>query len=650
MVMIAQAASVWEKTMFLNFWSRKGNSRSRSRPRPRHFRPFVEVLESRLAPATLTVNTAADETAADSVLSLREAINVVNTQSEAGLSTAEQNQISGTLGNNDTIVFDPSLNGQTITLTGGVLSISSKLSITGPGAGQLTVSGNHASGVFSMSAATVSLWGLTIANGNSDSEGGGIAADSSTLTLTNCTFTGNSAFDYGGGVWSQNTVTLTVTNCTFTGNAALGNAGGGIFNDDGTMTVTGSTFADNSAAESEGGGIATDGTVTVTGSTFWGNSASDGGGALEVSGDTTTVTNCTFNGNFTTAGDGGAIDIDFEPTARLTVTNSTLASNSSSGVGGGIAVSTGTVTIANSIIAGNTASGSGPDIAGAVNSKGYNLIGNSSGGSGFVATDLLGFDPRLGPLQNNGGPTQTMALLPGSPALNGGSNALVPAGLTTDQRGPGFARIAGPAVDIGAFEHQAPTIVAPAAQTADTNVPQAIGGLSVGDLDSSTLTVTLAVGHGTLTLGTSAGLVVSNNGTATVSLFGKLADLNAALAGLLYQGSLDYSGSDRLSITAGDGFLSTQASVAITVLSAAQQAAALQAQVDALFAAGVLNKGQDNALDAKLRLQGNTGDSGRVQSFLNQVEAFLQAGILTQAQADALLAPGRLLLSSLMAQ
>jgi predicted outer membrane repeat protein len=620
------------------------------RPTRVRFRPRLEVLEGRLAPAVLTVNTAADETAADNALSLREAINAVNAQSEAGLSTAEQHQISGTLGSNDTIRFDPSLNGQTITLGGSELLISSSVSITGPGASSPTISGNQASGVFIISTATVSLSGLTIANGNSGFNGGGIAANASTLVLTDCALTGNSAFGYGGGVWSQNTVSLTVTNCTFASNTALGVAGGGIFNDDGTMTVTGCTFSGNTAAQSEGGGIATDGTVAVTDCAFSGNSANFGGG-IEENGDTMTVTNCTFSGNSSTGGgDGGAIEIDFDPGATMALTNCTLAGNSSSGVGGGIAVSTGSVTIANSIIAGNSASVSGPDISGAINSQGHNLIGNPSGGSGFAATDLFGLDPRLGPLQNNGGPTQTMALLAGSPALNAGSNALVPAGVTTDQRGPGFARIAGPAVDIGAFEHQAPTITVPGPQTADTNVALTISGIRVGDADRSTLTVTLAVGHGTLTLGTTAGLTVGNNGTATVTLSGSLADVNAALAGLVYQGSPNYSGSDTLSITADDGFLSTQASVALTVKSAAQQAADLQAQVDALYAAGVLNKGQDNALDVKLRLQGNDGDAGRVQSFLNQVEALLQAEVLSQAQADALLAPGRILLASVQSQ
>ncbi len=92
------------------------------------------------------------------------------------------------------------------------------------------------------------------------------------------------------------------------------------------------------------------------------------------------------------------------------------------------------MTVANTIIAGNTAP-TGPDLDGFITSLGHNLIGNSSGSSGFVAADLQSVNPLLGPLQNNGGPTETMAPLPGSPAIAAGSVALIPAGITTDQRG-----------------------------------------------------------------------------------------------------------------------------------------------------------------------------------------------------------------------
>jgi hypothetical protein len=192
-----------------------------------------------------------------------------------------------------------------------------------------------------------------------------------------------------------------------------------------------------------------------------------------------------------------------------------------------------------------------------------------------------------------------------------------------------------------------PTIIVPAAQTAYQNVGQPISGVSIGDDPSATLTVTLHVNHGTLTLGTTTGLTVNGNGTGAVTLTGTTANLNAALASLVYRGGHNYSGGDALSLTADDSGLSgTPASVALTVESIAEQAADLQAQVSALETAGVLNHGQANSLIVKLNLHGNNGDVGKVHAFLEEVADFLHDGILTQAEADALLGPGNILLLS----
>jgi hypothetical protein len=195
-----------------------------------------------------------------------------------------------------------------------------------------------------------------------------------------------------------------------------------------------------------------------------------------------------------------------------------------------------------------------------------------------------------------------------------------------------------------------PTITAPAAQIAYQNVDQPISGINIGDAPSATLTVTLTVSDGTLTLGTTAGLTsVAGNGTGAVTLTGTTATLNAALASLVYRGSNNYSGADTLSVTAIDsGVSATPASVALTVESIAQQATNLQAQMSALQAAGVLSLSQANSLFVKLNLHGNKGDIGKVQAFLNEVQADLSAGILTQVQADALLYWGNILLLSVM--
>jgi hypothetical protein len=122
----------------------------------------------------------------------------------------------------------------------------------------------------------------------------------------------------------------------------------------------------------------------------------------------------------------------------------------------------------NTILAGNAAP-SAPDLSGTVTSQGHNLIGDGTGGSGYVSTDLVGtaanpIDPKLGPLQDNCGPTFTMALLPGSPAIDAGDPTDAP---MWDQRGPGYPRVVNGMIDIGAYEHQAvaPTITCSVAQS-----------------------------------------------------------------------------------------------------------------------------------------------------------------------------------------
>jgi hypothetical protein len=188
-----------------------------------------------------------------------------------------------------------------------------------------------------------------------------------------------------------------------------------------------------------------------------------------------------------------------------------------------------------------------------------------------------------------------------------------------------------------------PTIIVPAAQTAYQKVDQPIGGIVIGDAPSATLTVTLAVSHGTLTLGTTAGLATVT-GNRTVTLIGTTANLNAALATLVYRGIHNDSGGDTLSVTATDsGVSATPASVTLTVESIAHEAAALRAHVSALQAAAALNPGQANFPIVKLNLEGNNGDVGKVRAFLNEVSADLNAGILTQVQADALPALGNIL-------
>jgi hypothetical protein len=189
---------------------------------------------------------------------------------------------------NAAIVFAPSLSGQTITLTSGELDITTGLTIQGPGAGQLTISGGKNSRVFDVNAsAPVVLSGLTVTGGDGvasallaypyDGDGGGIL-NLSTLTLSGCVVSGNSVNGlgwspelFGGGIY--NSGTLTLTGCTVSNNSAFGSAfttggyGGGIYNA-GTLTVSTSTLSGNVANNGFGGGIYNAGTLTVSTSTF----------------------------------------------------------------------------------------------------------------------------------------------------------------------------------------------------------------------------------------------------------------------------------------------------------------------------------------------------------------------------------------------
>ncbi|MBK8027355.1 MAG: hypothetical protein IPK19_39665 [Chloroflexi bacterium] len=226
------------------------------------------------------------------------------------------------------------------------------------------------------------------------------------------------------------------------------------------MTINTSTFDHNNALGVSdvpggggwGGGVANDGVLTLSQSTFVGNTAKGNGAGLYNTG-TLTVSNSTFNNNGSINGSvsfgfGGGLYNSGSATLSSTTMFGNLASNS----GGGIK---GDVTLANTLVAGNSSVNTGSDdISGAVTSQGYNLVGNSTGATGLGATDLkdaAAIPLTLGPLANNGGPTQTIALITGSTAINGGDPAY--GGLPAyDQRGVGFPRVRGGRIDIGAYE------------------------------------------------------------------------------------------------------------------------------------------------------------------------------------------------------
>jgi hypothetical protein len=275
----------------------------------------------------------------------------------------------------------------------------------------------------------MSLDGCVFTNNLRAIDSGSAIFNSGMMTLKNSTVSHNTEQGIANGAG-----TLLVMNCSITDNGAV--VGGGIWNG-GTLVVIDSTIARNSATYSSGpdpgGGIYNDtaGTAMLVNTTVRGNTALNEGGGIYNLG-TLWLLNCTIDSNIA-SGDPGDAPIE----------------------GGGI-WNSGTVYSKNTILAGNLAfdfntnsAFPGPDFFGVLTSQGFNLIQNTSDCTitGNFTGDLLGIDPKLGPLQDNGGPTYTQALLPGSPAINAGTNDGAP---STDQRG--VSRPQGPSTDIGAFE------------------------------------------------------------------------------------------------------------------------------------------------------------------------------------------------------
>ncbi len=254
----------------------------------------------------------------------------------------------------DTIQFAKGLHG-TIGLTSGELSITGDLSIVGPGQNKLTVSGNNASRVFEIAAATVTITDLTIANGAAvGGDGGGILVDAgATLTVTGCTVSSNSAEIFGGGIANDGTATVSAS--TLSGNSA-GFVGGGISNhgDGSTATVAGSTVSGNSAG-TFGGGISnfsSSGLLQVSDSKLSGNSAHQGGGILN--GGTMTVTGSKLSTNSAEAG-GGILNLGTLTLTGTALNNNTATADSATEqvLGGGLLNNAGTATVNSCTFSGN---------------------------------------------------------------------------------------------------------------------------------------------------------------------------------------------------------------------------------------------------------------------------------------------------------
>jgi fibro-slime domain-containing protein len=349
-------------------------------------------------------------------------------------------QQADTAGGNQTIIFSPTLtatSSATINLSSNSLYLadgSGTLTIDGPGAGLLTINGNSlttAIGVAPYDNAMIE--GLTISGASN-----GINVSShANATLMSCTITGNSGasgISVGGSVY--------VINSTISSNTAA--SGAGIYDSNGSVVVVNSTISGNVASAGGGGLYSYQGQVTVANSTIAGNSA-DLGGGIDLYQSTMIATDCT------------------------------VATNTATGSGGGIYLAGGsTLNLYGSIIAQSV----GGDIVGTAASGTNDLVGDGSGGlsASAASQNILGttgspINPHLGSLAYNGGPTETMALLSGSPAINAGGvfDAPFSSPETTDQTG--YPRPQDATSDIGAFQAPPATTIrlsGPAAEEANS--------------------------------------------------------------------------------------------------------------------------------------------------------------------------------------
>ncbi|MFQ5768489.1 MAG: choice-of-anchor Q domain-containing protein, partial [Acidobacteriota bacterium] len=372
--------------------------------------------------ATITVNTATDELNADGDCSLREAIQAANTDAAADACAAGSGP--------DTIILPAGV--YVLTLAGpsedmnktGDLDIFSDVTLAGAGSATTLIDGNLKDRVLDLLfnamglPATVQIRGVTITGGKTPPhENGGGLRNFITLSIFDSTVSGNQAkpggsiFDDGGGI--ENLGDLVMGNCTVNNNA-VSNVGGGIHNNGGHLSIRNSTIHANTGV--------------------------GGGGLWNTQSGSMDINNATISRNLITNPLGAGIWND----------------------GGG------TVRIWNTIVAANTDGSTTftwPDTKGFFSSLGHNLIGDGTGSTGFtgpgdqVGTTTLPIDPLLGPLANNGGPTFTLELLLGSPALDAGDPAMPGSGGSAcealDQRG--VARPEGPLCDIGAFERKFPS-------------------------------------------------------------------------------------------------------------------------------------------------------------------------------------------------
>ena len=358
----------------------------------------------------IVVNTLADVQSNNDECSLREAILNAGANSQLGSTDCP----AGSASEVDTITFSVS---GTITLSETLPNIRSSFTIDG--GGDVTISGNNAVRIANIVSgqATVTLQNLALVNGFSPTFAGAIFNEG-TLNLISSTVSGNTAPEDGGAIRNEVGARVNISNSTFDGNRVTYNyADGGAIANSGFLSIGSSTFSGNrTGADGSGGAILNRGTLTVGSATFSTNDANYGG-AIHTANGTATVTNCTFAGN--NANFAGAIEIQ---SGTLEAINSTFSRNSAT-AGGGIVANQGTATLRNTLLANNNPGG---NCAGTITDGGGNLDDAATCGftqSSSQSNASPGLD--IAGLKDNGGPTQTIALITGaSDAIDKGVNSI----------------------------------------------------------------------------------------------------------------------------------------------------------------------------------------------------------------------------------
>jgi hypothetical protein len=338
----------------------------------------------------------------------------------------------------------------------------------------------YGGGIFNFDSASLTVAQSSTISSNvaSDALGGGLFNYLGTANISNSTFTSNQSLGaddggvaLGGGAADFEGV-INITGCTFNNNgSSTEDGGGGLYLIADTATINSSIFNANQAQYGAGIFQDTASSLDMYGTTLENNVAEFDGGGVEVAGAAAYFANDTLSGNKVTSGSGGGIYAE----GPLTCANCTIAANVANSLGAGVYILSGqTVTIYNTIVSTNTKTNltTASNISGTLDSgiavgvtpSSFNLVGTPASGAGGLTNghngNIVGANPDLLALTNNGGPTPTMALStsPASPAINAGDNALALDAnanpLTTDQRGTGYPRIVGGTVDIGAYEVQ----------------------------------------------------------------------------------------------------------------------------------------------------------------------------------------------------